>query len=340
MEQNIDIKENYIYQLDANLLAILILDKSSGKNIIWATDNYAERGFGYQSSDQIMVDSITHRNGSVIKPRTTKSKKEQAIRVRDKAEVFTPSWVCNNQNNLVDNAWFGRENVFNTENSQTWITSAEKITFPEGRTWQDYVKANRMEISCGEAPYLASRYDTVTGKWIEVRDRIGILDRKIRIVNENTETEQDWMKWVIKAFQSVYGFEWQGDSLLIARENLLFSFIDYYTDRFTVPLIKKLREVISLVMSMYYQALDSYHRLNITNRNLYRENEHLRKDNGKLLNENKKLVAQNRDCNLFRKVFGSKQIDEFLTKAKEPKQSKQRDERFRKIKIMKGRNTL
>lgn len=98
MEQNIDIKENYIYQLDANLLAILLLDKSSGKNIIWATDNYAERGFGYQSSDQIMVDSITHRNGSVIKPRTTKSKKEQAIRVRDKAEVFTPSWVCNNQN--------------------------------------------------------------------------------------------------------------------------------------------------------------------------------------------------------------------------------------------------
>jgi hypothetical protein len=31
MEQNIDIKENYIYQLDANLLAILLLDKSSGK---------------------------------------------------------------------------------------------------------------------------------------------------------------------------------------------------------------------------------------------------------------------------------------------------------------------
>ena len=134
MEQNIDIKENYIYQLDANLLAILLLDKSSGKNIIWATDNYAERGFGYQSSDQIMVDSITHRNGSVIKPRTTKSKKEQAILVRDKAEVFTPSWVCNNQNNLVDNAWFGRKNVFNTENGQTWITSTEKITFPEGRT--------------------------------------------------------------------------------------------------------------------------------------------------------------------------------------------------------------
>ena len=105
-----------------------------------------------------------------------------------------------------------------------------------------------------------------------------------------------------------------------------------YKTKFVEPLIKKLREVISSVMSMYYQALDSYHRLNITNRNLYRENEHLRKDNGKLANENKKLVAQNRDYNLLRKVFGSKQIDELVTKAKEPKQSKQRDERFRKNK--------
>ena len=58
----------------------------------------------------------------------------------------------------------------------------------------------------------------------------------------------------------------------------------------------------------------------------------LRKDNGKLANENKKLVTQNRDYNLLRKVFGSKQIDELLAKAKEPKQSKQRDERFRKNK--------
>lgn len=105
-----------------------------------------------------------------------------------------------------------------------------------------------------------------------------------------------------------------------------------YKTKFVEPLIKKLREVISSVMSMYYQALDSYHRLNITNRNLYRENEHLRKDNGKLANENKKLVAQNRDYNLLRKVFCSKQIDELLAKAKEPKQSKQRDERFRKNK--------
>ena len=47
----IDIKENYLYHLDHELLAILLKDRSSGKNIIWATDNYAHKGSGYQRHD-------------------------------------------------------------------------------------------------------------------------------------------------------------------------------------------------------------------------------------------------------------------------------------------------
>ena len=196
--------------------------------------NYSSRGYGFQEMDYITVDLITGRNGLVIKPRIEKSKKEQQTRIRDKAEVFTPSWICNSQNNLVDNAWFEKVNVFNTEKEQGWISTVNKIIFSneEGKTWQDYVKDNRLEITCGEAPYLASRYDTVTGEWIDVKDRIGILDRKLRIVNENTETEANWLKWVVEAYKATFGFEWQGDSLLIARENLLFTFVDYYVDRF------------------------------------------------------------------------------------------------------------
>ena len=105
----IDVKENYIYHLDQKLLALLLKDQSSKQNIIWATDNYAHRGTGYQRADQITVPSITGYNGRVIKPRTEKSQKDQATRVREKAEVFTPSWICNKQNNLVDNAWFNKE---------------------------------------------------------------------------------------------------------------------------------------------------------------------------------------------------------------------------------------
>ena len=112
--KEIDINEDGIYRLDCRLLDILLMDRSSKKNLIWATDNYASKGYGYQSNDYITVNAIIKRNGSVIKPRVKKSKKEQLMRVKDKAEVFTPSWICNAQNNLIDNAWFGREGVFNT----------------------------------------------------------------------------------------------------------------------------------------------------------------------------------------------------------------------------------
>ena len=256
MEQDIrvDIKENYIKKLDDSLLSILLKDHSSGKNIIWATDNYVQKGLAYASYEPITVKTITGRYGNVIKPRVGKSKKEQLHRVKDKAEVFTPSWICNSQNNLVDNSWFGRENVFNTETEKSWTTNAEKIEFPADKTWQDYVKANRMEISCGEAPYLCSRYDTVTGLWIELNDRIGILDRKIRIINENTVTKEDWVTWVQEAYKATYGFEWQGDSLLIARENLLFSFIDYYQGRFSeMPLNEELQEVAKIISWNIFQ---------------------------------------------------------------------------------------
>ena len=61
---------------------------------------------------------------------------------------------------------------------------------------------------------------------------MGLLDRKLRVINENVSDEDDWIKYAFEAYQSTYGFEWQGDSLLIARENLLFTFIDYYADKF------------------------------------------------------------------------------------------------------------
>lgn len=248
MDSRVDIKENYVHELNNELLEILLKDRSSNKNIIWATDNYKARGEGYYPFNNITIKAITKKNGQVIKPRVDKSKKEQNIRIKDKAEVFTPSWICNAQNNLVDNNWFGREGVFNTEGDKSWVVNKEKITFPEDKTWKDYVQENRLEVSCGEAPYLASRYDTVTGQWLEVGERIGLLDRKLRVVNENTENEKEWFYWSVIAFKSIFGFEWQGDSLLIARENLLFTFIDYYVDRFGVyPINEYLLEIAKIL---------------------------------------------------------------------------------------------
>lgn len=250
--------ESNILKLDRKLLELLLIDQSTKKNIVWATSDYLEYGEYYAPECEITIDQITGYNAGIIKPRVTKAKEEQNLRTRDKAEVFTPSWVCNQQNNLVDEQWFGRPDVFNTTAEKKWKATKGKIKFPgkTGHTWQDYVRAKRMEITCGEAPYLVSRYDTVTGKTIDVHKRIGLLDRKLRVVAENTDNEADWLTWVKKAYQSIYGYEYQGDNLLLARENLLFTFIDYMEDKFDrQPTISELRQ-IALIISWNIWQMD------------------------------------------------------------------------------------
>ena len=213
--------------------------------IIWATDDYASLGEGYSFHDPITVDKITGENGLVIRPRCKKPIEEKTRRVKDKAEVFTPSWVCNAQNNLIDEAWFGRKNVFNREvinedGTRGWVTNYDSIkVFPEGKTWKDYVCDTRMEITCGEAPYLASRYDTTTGQYIEVKDRIGLIDRKLRIISENVDEPEKWINAAIDAYENTYGFEWQGDNLLLARESLLISFIEHIVSKFGPTIVKR-----------------------------------------------------------------------------------------------------
>lgn len=254
----IDIRENEIFKRSPELLSALLKDHTLSTeerqvNIFWATNNYAYMGAGYQYSDQITIDAITGKNGELIKPRAVKSREMQQQRSREMAEVFTPSWICNKQNNLVDNAWFGWDNMFNTEvdnpdGSHSWIPSAGKITFPEGRTWRDYINENRLEITCGEAPYLVSRYDTVTGEPIPIERRIGLLDRKLRVVGENTETSGEWLKAAQSAYMSTYGYEWQGDNLVLAREALLYTFIDYYKAKFDrEPQLKSLQYVAYII---------------------------------------------------------------------------------------------
>ena len=224
-------------------------DHTTQLHIYWATDSYADRGEGYQFKDAIIADSITGDNGMIIRPRSVKSKDEQTKRSKDMAEVFTPSWVCNAQNNLIDDAWFGKQGVFNAESPEhTWKATTGKIEFPEGKTWKDYVRDTRLEITCGEAPYLVSRYDTVSGMPIELAERIGLLDRKLRVVSENTETTGEFLDWCQEAYKNTYGYEWQGDNLLLAREALLFTFLDYYRAKFgEEPLLKSIQYIAYII---------------------------------------------------------------------------------------------
>ena len=193
MQVVIDILENELIEKYPDILEILLRDQTTQKNIFWATDNYEHFGDSYRFNSEILPELITGEKGNVIMPRVHKDKILQLSRSKEMAEVFTPSWICNAQNNLVDNSWFGKDGVFNKEillknGTKSWETTKEKIVFPKGKTWQDYVRDTRLEISCGEAPYLVSRYDTTTGEFIKIENRIGILDRKLRVVNENLDS--------------------------------------------------------------------------------------------------------------------------------------------------------
>lgn len=219
------------WNIPEDVLRILLKDRTTGKNIIWATDDYASRGNGFGFFDEIKVEQITDRDNPVIRPRVDKCKDEQRMRVVKRAEVFTPAWVCNAMINMGDNAWFGRKtSPFNVEGCHQWKTITKPVHFPKGKTWQQYVRECRLEITCGEAPFLASRYDAVTGEMIPVPDRIGILDRKLRVVTENigVQDRQDWLYHAKRAVQGTYGFEWQGDNIVLARENILATVVENF----------------------------------------------------------------------------------------------------------------
>ena len=102
-----------------------------------------------------------------------------------------------------------------------------------------------------------------------------------------------------------------------------------YKTKIVEPLIQKLKALVKTALAHCFEGWDNYHRLNITNGNLYRENEMLSKINSKLKSENENLRSEVKDYKLLRKVFGHKQIDELLEQARNIKGRKRENPRSR-----------
>lgn len=214
------VAQNEIRRLrDMRMLDLLLFDKTSQGNIIWATDAYRDFGDDYHRDKEITLDLLM-REPFQLMSRAEKAWDAQSERTKAHAEVFTPLWIVKKMNDYMETEWFGRKGVFD----------AERVIFPEGKTWQQYVDSRRMEITCGEAPYLVTRYDVSNGEEVPVRERVGVLDRKLRIVSENA-ADDEWLKWTYRAYQSTYGYEFQGDNLILARLNLFLTFEEYMQER-------------------------------------------------------------------------------------------------------------
>jgi len=227
----IDIREDYLLKKDY-LLELLLQDKTTGNNILWATDSYEQNGKKYAPLASITSDLVTGKNSKLIQPRAVKSKEDQLLRTRDKAEVFTPLSIVKQMNEACDTKRVTKNN------------------------WQEYVSLLKLEITCGEAPFIVSRYDPVSDKQelLPLAERVGFLDKKLSVVSKYCNTHDEWLKWAKIAFQSSYGYEWQGDSLLIARENLLYTFIDYYKDKFKKnPSLEHQKEIAEIIVWNIFQ---------------------------------------------------------------------------------------
>ena len=269
MEQLIDFHAPEVQAV----LDTLLKDKSTGKNIIWATDPPEElQTVMYEpvtDRSQITTQQLGLTHYEVVLPRMMKQTDTQQQRTRKKGEVFSPAWVCNKMNNALDADWFrglGAEESagqFTVELPQGWQTVETPVQFPacRGKTpaWVQYVQSRRLEVTCGEAPFLASRYDAATGEMIPVARRIGILDRKLRVVSENAATEDEWRKYATHAVQSTYGYEYQGDNLLLARVNLLLTYAEHLQARWQRKPTKEELQPIANIISWNLWQMDGLH---------------------------------------------------------------------------------
>ena len=230
--QGADISETRIREEMPEILDILLADRMASRscrkkrNIIWANDNYIHyHKKHYAPGAEIRPEWITGKMGHLIMPRTLKPAELQKERTKSRAEVFTPAWVVKKQNDEIDQNYLD-------DDLETYVR----------RTW--------LEITCGEAPYMASRYDMITGKIMPLVERAGFVDRKLQRINDGTKKNQKtWQHLVTLAYQASYGFEWNGDSLLLARENLLYTCRDYYLAKWgrAIPydFFKKIARIIS-----------------------------------------------------------------------------------------------
>ena len=225
----VDVSEEGIANDSGTLLTILLKDRTTNKNIVWASPSYEGMGKPFCADQPIKKNLIIGPYDSIIQPRVEKNKRNQEIRTRKRGEVFTPPWLVDKQVSIV-------------------LDELDDISF------ESFIALRWLELACGEGPYIVTRYDSITGDIIPVEQRVGFLDRKLQRISEQSNTEKEFIKWSKIAYESSYGYELQGDSLLLARENLLLSFCEYYNHKFgKLPIMKVIKQIATIISYNIFQ---------------------------------------------------------------------------------------
>ena len=91
-------------------LPLLIRDKTTKENIIFAEEEYAHLGEGYSCKDQITLEKLKNP-AFALRRRVDKNAAQQQDRTKVNAEVMTPAWVINKMVSHADEEWFGLEAI-------------------------------------------------------------------------------------------------------------------------------------------------------------------------------------------------------------------------------------
>lgn len=235
LNEKVNISENNLRDKMPSVFNILLIDRTKTtkrciKNIIWANENYIKYDVEkYSPTSEIRIELITGEYNNIIQPRALKAADLQKKRTKAIAEVFTPIETLKEQIDEIDKNY--QNDDLETYTKRTWI-----------------------EITCGEGPYIVTRYNVVTGNFIYLDERVGFLDRKLKRINKECDIKDKWKELVNEAYKATYAFEWNGDSLLLARENLLYTYFDYYYDKWnSEPSLEDIEEIALIISYNIFQ---------------------------------------------------------------------------------------
>ena len=223
--QHTELKEAF-----PELLRLLLKDKTTGENLKWGTSSLVSgEGNLFQPSAPMRPGMFTEAFEGIIQPRALKKQADQQFRTRQHGEVFTPAWVVDRQ---------------------VQAALADFKAYP----LDDFLQTIWLELTCGEGPYLTTRYDMATGDLLPLGERVGFVDRKFQRLNQENFGKNQWLKRARWILESAYGYEYQGDSLLLARENVLLTYNDFYQAYFDeVPTLSNLTRMADLIASRLIQ---------------------------------------------------------------------------------------
>ncbi len=216
-KSSVDLSADLRFLHERGLLAPLLADRTTGAPIVWATDAYSSLGPGFLPHDPITPDRLLSTPGFVLRSRAAKDRTAQSSRTKTHAEVFTPLAICQRM--------------------------LEHLSLPDDPA--ALLDATCLEIACGEAPFLSTRYDAATGEPVPPDARHGILDRKLRAAAELAENPDAFPSLVLRAYRSTYGFEFQGDNLLIARVNLFMALFEAYPDALSDASLREIAIILA-----------------------------------------------------------------------------------------------